>query len=143
MKSKLRICLIILCVLFSLTAVSASDNQSEVISDSPDYHPFSELNQLISESEGEITLEYDYQCDGNIINIRKYEEFTINGNDHTIYGLDDTPFIFQSKDTVIVNNLTFQNSVNAAIEVKSPVIFNNVRFINCTAQYLNIFFYRV
>ena len=125
MKSKLLICLIILCVLFSLTAVSASDNQSEVISDSPDYHPFSELNQLISESEDEITLEYDYQCDGNEITVDKDRNFTINGNNHIINGLNDTPLVLISTGNIIVNNLTFQNGVNLAIEVRSPVIFNN------------------
>ena len=134
MKSKSLICLIILCVLFSLTAVSASDNQSEVISDSQDYHTFSELNQLISESEGEITLEYDYKCDGNGVVIEKDNEFTINGNNHVIDGLDDTDFIIQSKNTVTVNNLTFQNAVNATINTMSPVIFNNVKFINFTGQ---------
>lgn len=134
MKSKLLICLIILCVLFSLTAVSASENQSEVISCSPDYHPFSELNQLISESDGEISLEHDYQCDGNRIEINKDKDFIINGNNHTINGLDDTPFVFHSKGNILVNNLTFQISINATIDVMSEVIFNNVKFINCTTQ---------
>ena len=133
MKSKLLICLIILCVLFSLTAVSASENQSEVISGSPDYHSFSELNQLISESDGVISLEHDYQCDGSEIEIGKDKDFIINGNNHTINGLDDTPFVF-SKGNITVNNLIFQNSVNATIEVRSEVIFNNVKFINCTTQ---------
>lgn len=134
MKSKLLICLIILFVLFSFTAVSASDNQSEVVHDSPDYHSFSELNQLISESEDEITLEYDYQCDGNEINIDKDKEFTINGNNHIINGLDDMPFAFFSKGNITVNNLTFQNGANSTIEVRSPVTFNNVKFINCTTH---------
>ena len=134
MKSKSLICLIILCVLFSLTAVSASDNQSEVISDSQDYHSFSELNQLIAESEGDITLEYDYKCDGHEIVIEKDKEFTINGNNHAIEGLDETDFIFQSNNAITVNNLTFQNAQNATIYTMSPVIFNNVKFINNTGQ---------
>lgn len=85
MKSKL-LCLVILFVLFSLTTVSAADNQSFALSDSPDtsaielsqdevisdsegYHTLSELNQIIAESEGEVTLEYDYKYDGNPITI--------------------------------------------------------------------------
>lgn len=65
MKSKLLICLIILCI-FSISAVSATDNQTELILDSSDtslsvsnqnsvtsvsadYHSFSELNQSISQ----------------------------------------------------------------------------------------------
>lgn len=122
MKSKSMIFLIILCVLFSITAVQASDNQTQVISDLPDYHPFSELNQLISESEGEITLEHDDKCDGNQIYIKRIMNLLYDNN-HTSDGLNEnTPFIFQSKNTVTLNSLTFQNAVNATIEVMSPTI---------------------
>lgn len=114
MKSKLLLCLIILFVLFSLTAVSAADNQSLALSDSPDtsaielsqdevlsdsegYHPLSELNQIIAESEGEVTLEYDYKYDGNAIRISKENNFTINGNNHIIDGITNISFINSRK----------------------------------------------
>ena len=86
MKSKLLIVLIILSVLFTLTSVSAADNQSEMISDDAEYHPFSELNQIISESTGELNLEHDYACDNSSIRIIKENEFVINGNGHIIEG---------------------------------------------------------
>ena len=151
MKSKLLICLIILCVLFSLTTVSANDNQTEalsnsidasaielsqdkVISDSADYHPLSELNQLISENKDEITLEYDYKYDGTVIKLNKENKFTINGNNHIIDGIGDKFFMFYSKDVTVINNLTFQNGLDTTFDIASPVIFNNVNFINCTNE---------
>lgn len=148
MKSKLLICLIILCI-FSISTVSAADNQTELISDSSDtslsvsnqnfvisvstdYHSFSELNQSISQSSVELNLEHDYKYDGGVINVSKENKFTINGNSHIIDGLNGNPLIFDSKDIIVINNLTFQNAVNASLSVKSPVIFNNVTFINIT-----------
>lgn len=134
MKSKLLIVLIILSVLFTLTSVSAADNQSEMISDDAEYHPFSELNQIISESTGELNLEHDYACDNSSIRIIKENEFVINGNGHIIEGaVNSRPFVFNSKDVVTINNLTFQNFVNSSLRIRSPVIFNNVSFINCTS----------
>ena len=148
MKSKLLICLIILCI-FSISAVSAADNQIQLISDSPDtslsesnqdkeisvsdaYHPFSELDQSISESSVELNLTHDYKYDGSMIKVSKENKFTINGNGHKIDGLYKTPFIFDSKDVIVINNLTFQNAVNASLNARTPVIFNNVTFINIT-----------
>lgn len=134
MKSKLLISLIILCVLFSLTTVSAADNQTEMLSESGDYHSFSELNQSISESNVEINLEHDYKYDCGVINVSKENKFTINGNNHVIEGLNGRCFIFDSKDVIVINNLTFQNCINASLMSISPVIFNNVKFINCTSS---------
>ena len=147
MKSKLLIVLIILSVLFSLTSVSAADNQTEVILDSADdYCSFSELNQIISESVNEINLEHDYKYDNSYDNesimINKEGQFIINGNGHVIDGAVNLRlFTFDSNDVVIVNNLTFQNFINSSLRIRSPVIFNNVNFINCTSQKLTSFLY--
>ena len=134
MKSRLALCLIALCVLFSLAAVSAEDNQTEIISDSADYHPFSELNQSISESTNEINLEHDYTCDNSTIRVNKENKFVINGNGHIIDGaVASRHFVFKSDDVVIINNLTFQNFADSSLKMYTPVIFSNVKFINCTS----------
>ena len=155
MKSKLLLCLIILFVLFSLTAVSAADNQSLALSDSPDtsaielsqdevlsdsegYHPLSELNQIIAESEGEVTLEYDYKYDGNAIRISKENNFTINGNNHIIDGITNISFINSTKG-IVISNLTFQNGAEGSLDINAPIIFDNVKFINCTNDMPYIF----
>ena len=127
--------LITICVLFTVVGVSAEDNQTEIISQTHDYHSFTELNQSISQSTGELNLEYDYKYDNVKIIINKSEKFTINGNNHVLDGITGfDPLIFNSSDVVIINNLTFQNCINATITIESPVIFNNVKFINSSSS---------
>ncbi|MDO5860905.1 hypothetical protein [Methanobrevibacter sp.] len=87
-------------------------------------------------------MEHDYACDNSSIRIIKENEFVINGNGHIIDGaVNSRPFVFNSKDVVTINNLTFQNFVNSSLRIRSPVIFNNVSFINCTSQQVNSFLY--
>lgn len=134
-QSKLLVVMLFSCVLFTLTCVSATDNNTEMLSDDGDFHPFTELKQSISEAEGELNLTCDYKYDEGYITVRKLSEFTINGNDHVIDGLNDSDAIrFYSNRAVTVNNITFQNCVNASLDIMTPVIFNNVRFINCSAK---------
>ena len=99
------------------------------------YYTFEELNQSIAESDNELNLTYDYQGPGEI-GIIKSSDFTLNGNGHIIDGDNSTVhFILDCRDHVIVlNNLTFQNFFNSSFDVLSPVIFNNVKFINCSSE---------
>lgn len=134
-KSKFIIFLLILCIFSTLTCVSANDNQTEVLADNPDYHSFSDLNQSISESEDELELKYDYQYDDFKIFLNKSNEFTINGNNHEINGITgNSSFLINSGDIVTINNLTFRNCTNALLMLKSSVVFNNVKFIDCSGE---------
>lgn len=122
----------IVCALFTISSVSAIDNQTSIIGES-DYHTFSELNQSIADSGDKLDLEYNYKYDNTSININKNVEFTINGNNHIIEGIkDENAFNINSTKTVTINNLIFKNCINTTITINSPVIFNNVQFINCT-----------
>ena len=135
--------LIVICFLLSLAAVSAGDNQTDVISTEGDYHSFNELNESICKSETELNLTYDYKYDedsGCSIKINKSEEFTINGNDHIIEDINGTNTLsFNSPQKVIINNLTFRNCADTLISCKSPVVFNHVRFINCSGPAESVF----
>jgi hypothetical protein len=117
LKSNLFVLLIVLCVLFAITGVSAADdNQTEMISDGEDYLPFSELSQNISASTGEINLEHDYKYDSGEIEIAKEDKFVINGNGHKIEGVNDSrTLVIESSQLVEINNLTFQNCANTVM----------------------------
>ena len=127
-KSKFFIFLLILCILFTVTCVSAQNNQTEMLSDDAGYHSFNDLNRSISESKGVLNLVYDYRYGDNdtSIIVNKDEDFTINGNGHTIEN-------FNSQKQIFINNLTFKNCVNTSIVSFSSITFNNVKFINCTS----------
>lgn len=60
----------IVCALFTISSVSAIDNQTPIIGES-DYHTFSELNQSIADSGDKLDLEYNYKYDNTSININK------------------------------------------------------------------------
>ena len=140
-KSKFFIVVVILYAFLAISCVSANDNQTEMIADG-NYHSFEELNQIISESNGELNLTQDYNYDDGTIRIEKDNEFIINGNGHTIEGIDnsDDAFIFDSEDTIIINNLTFKDCINTRLKVMSSVVFNDVTFANCSCYDDGAFF---
>ena len=84
LKSKCFTFILILLILSTITAISASDNQTEINSDSGNYHSFQELNKTLSESGNEVNLEYDYKSDVNSsINIALNKNITIDENNHS------------------------------------------------------------
>ncbi len=86
MRFKFLILLVVLFILFILTCVSAADNQTEIISETPNYHSFAELNQSITNSGSDFTFEHDYKYEGGEVNItiNKQGPFTMNGNNHVL-----------------------------------------------------------
>lgn len=143
MRSRYFVFALALCILFMMASVSAGDNQTEILSGDIDYHSFKELNETISQSREELNLTYDYKYDnvsGCPMIISKNCEFTLNGNDHIIEGIDTMDiFTVQSSQNVIINNLTFKNCVKTVFSVNSPVVFNNVMFINCSSDDGSVF----
>lgn len=142
MKSKLLISLIIICILFSTACVSAADNHNETVLETADYHSFAELNQTISKSGPELNLEHDYKYEGGEVNItiNRADKFTLNGNGHVLEGIADYNAVsFRSADVVTIKNLTFRNCRNSTISIESQVIFDNVKFINCSGPNIDSF----
>ena len=142
LKWKFLVLLVALLFIFSSTCVSAEDNHTEMISETPNYHSFAELNQSITNSGSEFTFEHDYKYEGGEINItiNKPGSFTMNGNNHVLDGVKEYNSIsFNSTGVVTVKNLTFQNFKDSAIMINSPVIFDNVKFINCSGSDLDDF----
>ena len=80
LKSKCFTFILILLVLFTITSISASDNQTEIQTDSGNYKSFEDLNKTLSEGGSVVNLENDYRSDVNSsINIAldKNDTFTI------------------------------------------------------------------
>ena len=155
MKSKFLMGLIILCILFSITAVSASDNQTEV-----SLNQESISNDYIDVNHGDFnekletaTKSYDdfyndiKNCTGLRFDIKsnyKYDEndskmlleinqsnLVINGNNHIIDGSNKARgFNFISEiSNITINNLTFINC-NQSIVISGKLTLNNVNFTN-------------
>ncbi len=96
LKWKFLIVLAALLIIFSSTCVSAEDNQTELISETQNYHSFAELNQSITNSGSEFTFEHDYKYEGGEINItiNKPGSFTMKGNNHMLDGVREYINIF-------------------------------------------------
>ena len=120
----------------AVSAVSASENET-LIAEEGDYHSFSELDNLINnDSVSEITLKNDYKYDNYNITIVRNSSGTINGNNHVIDGINNSKgfSISCGKNNLTIANLTFQNCNEVSLTIGSPVIFKNVKFINCSGE---------
>ena len=139
LKSKCFTFILILLVLFTITAISASDNQTEIQTDSGNYKSFEDLNKTLSEGGSVVNLENDYRSDVNSsigITLDKNYTFTINGNNHIIENLNEnnTLTFVNIQGSVIINNLTFKNCADSRMSFNGNATFNNVNFINCTRK---------
>ena len=129
---KIMIFLVMLLLFISIGAVSADGN-------------FTALNNEINSSTDSIEITQDYVFDnstdkdiGSGIPINK-DNFTINGNGHTIDASNQARF-FHNNGTLTINNLILINADRpgkggGAIFNDGLVILNNVTFINCNARY--------
>lgn len=130
------LCISLIVLLMAVSAVSASENET-LIAEEGDYHSFSELDNLINnDSVSEITLKNDYKYDNYNITIVRNTSGTINGNNHVIDGINNSKgfSISCGKNNLTIANLTFQNCNEVSLTIGSPVIFNNVKFINCSGE---------
>ena len=92
--------------------LKASENNSELLADSP--KTFSQLNDLIQSSTGSvINLEFDYaysSADNLRSGILINKSITINGNGHTIDGKNQVGIFWVNASNVVLNDITFINS---------------------------------
>ena len=107
------------------------------------YSSFTDLNNLISESNGELVLEYDYKYMPEIDNggITVSKEMIINGNGHNIDAGGNAMCIFKvTGDNVVLKNVNITNGyiyevndIGVAVSWSgSNGLLDNVVIKNCT-----------
>ena len=154
-KSDCFVLMLVFCILFSITAVSASDNQIEAyLSQDSISNDYIDVNQEYSNEKLEAGTDKSYNdfyediknCTDsfNIESNYKYDEndnemklkinqtnIVINGNNHIIDGSNKAQgFIFADENSnITINNLTFINC-NQSIFMAGKLILNNVNFTN-------------
>ena len=62
--------------------------------------------------------------------IRDHED-TLAGIEATGVEQRNGVLIFSGEKTITINNLTFRNFTNTTLTVYAPMVFNNVKFIDC------------
>ena len=122
--------------MLSVACVSASDNQTDVISEE-EPHSFDDLKNDINATGDTFDVQYNYKYGGeNISNIPIVKnKFVINGNDHVIDASNKTEiFLFSpeagsaNETDIVINNLTFINSKGAITAKSCRITLNNVNF---------------
>lgn len=160
LKSKLLVFLIISSILFiSITAVSAIDNRTEIITQydwdltqndvlsSNNSKSFNDLYEDIEKSGTTFDMDSNYVCGNNESSKTFYvSNLIINGNGHIIDGSNKSSglsFKYIPKDygdtcaNITINNLTLTNINGSAICAQScKIIFNDVIIVN--SNYVNI-----
>ncbi|WP_405268214.1 lectin like domain-containing protein [Methanobrevibacter sp.] len=153
-KSKYFVFVIVICILFSISTISASDNQSDValsqnlISDEQIDISNDGLNEKlaaattksydgfyedIKDYNGTFDMKYDYkysESDNKPQLVFNQSNVVINGNNHIIDGSNEAHgFIFKNDNAnITINDLTFVNC-NQAIKTHSgKITLNNVNF---------------
>ena len=139
--------LILLILMFSITAISAvdlNDTNKDVLNDvNTDTKSFSDLDMEIMDADSNITLDKDYKYDDTKdmyyfygINVNT-EDFVINGNNHVIDCNGKTKAFNIKVKNVEINNLIIKNGFSnggSAISSTSKLTLNNVTFINCSGN---------
>ncbi|WP_407454240.1 right-handed parallel beta-helix repeat-containing protein, partial [Methanobrevibacter sp.] len=143
LKSKWLVFILIICILFSITAVSASDNHTET---TLNQDPISNEKLKVTDKSYDNFYEDIKSCTDSfdIENNYKYNEndnkmdlsfnqtnLVINGNNHIIDGSNQAKgFIFVNENAnITINDLTFINC-NQALLVSGKLTLNNVNFTN-------------
>ena len=131
-----------------ISAVSANDNQTDVLSEDNDdalnneNNSLSDFKQDLSKGNGTFNLEKDYAYNSEKDNGSdlkfKTGNLTINGNNHIIDGNNSAScFYFEKTDDGIsmnltVNDLTFKNFKGKVFDLYGGTVnFNNVNFTDC------------
>ena len=128
MKHKLIMFSLVLMVLFTISAVSAEGN-------------FTELDNQISESSDELVLAQDYVYDADSdanftsgVKITK-NNFTLDGKGHYIDGNNKASIFDIEGSNVTIKNLIFKNAYNGTVmlNVANNITFENITIANCSS----------
>lgn len=152
-KSKFFVVILIMCILFSITAVIASDGQSgadsvlnkqfdfdigEWISNlmGTDQKSLNDLNSDMGKCNTTFDMKNDYKYDksDNVSTFIGFQDsLVINGNNHVI-DCSNRPIGFNFPNpnvNVTINDLTFVNcNVSVSLDIQSRFNLNNVNFTN-------------
>lgn len=129
MKNKLIMFSLVLIVLFTISAVSAEGN-------------FTELDNQISESSDELVLNQDYiydsDNDANFTSGVKISKtnFTLDGKGHFIDGNNKASIFDIEGNNITIKNLVFKNAYNEAImlNMAKNITFDNITVTNCSSS---------
>ncbi len=141
-KSEYFVFMFIVCILFSITAVSANDNQTDslnldMISDDElmqtTNRPFNDFYEDIKDCNDTFDIKNDYVYDESDNNTRlaiNQRNLIINGNNHIIDGSNMAKgFVFMKGNTnVTINDLTFINCNQSVVLSSGNVTLKNVNF---------------
>ena len=137
--------LILLILMFSITAISAvdlNDTNKDILNDiNTDTKSFSDFDAKIFDADSNITLDNDYKYNDSTdmnyfygIHVNT-DDFVINGNNHVIDCNGKTRAFNINGKNVEINNLIIKNGFSnggSAISATSKLTLNNVTFINCS-----------
>ena len=95
------------------------------------YGNYTDLNQEIANSNDELNLTRDYVQNSTNETIEFSKSMTVNGNGHVLNNYTEIIINTQNNElTLILNNVTFNNSLNINTENASQNSFN-ITFFNC------------
>ncbi len=145
-KNKLVIISLILIALFAISSVSAEENITDInegadlLATDSSTGNFNDLNNTISESSDELSLNQDYVYDSDRdtkftsgVVISK-NNFTLDGKGHYIDGNNKASIFSITGSNVTIKNLIFKNAYNGTIEftMVNNITFDNITIVNCS-----------
>ena len=154
LKSKCFVLVIILCILFSISAVSAADNQTDILNQDSILDDRLEVNnddlnevleatnesydkfyEDIKDCTDTFNIESNYvfnEGENNTQLVFNQSNLIINGKNHIIDGSNFARgFVFKNNTNITINGLTFRNCDNAiTFEKRGNLTLNNVNFTN-------------
>ncbi|WP_405295682.1 C1 family peptidase [Methanobrevibacter sp.] len=150
-KSKYLVIILIICIIFNITTVLASDNHNDADSSNPfdfnindwigellgtDYKSFNDLSKDMKDCNDTFDMKNDYkygESDNESTLIFFKDNFVINGNNHVIDCSNKTVSLnFPNPNVnVTINDLTFVNcNMSVSLDLGSKFNLNNVNFTN-------------
>ncbi|MBQ8017862.1 MAG: hypothetical protein IJ258_07115 [Methanobrevibacter sp.] len=145
-KNKLVIISLILIALFAISSVSAEENITDInegadlLATDSSTGNFNDLNNTISESSDELSLNQDYVYDSDRdtkftsgVVISK-NNFTLDSKGHYIDGNNKASIFSITGSNVTIKNLIFKNAYNGTIEftMVNNITFDNITIVNCS-----------
>ena len=154
LKSKCFVLVIILCILFSISAVSAADNQTDILNQDSILDDRLEVNnddlnevleatnesydkfyEDIKDCTDTFNIESNYvfnEGENNTQLVFNQSNLIINGKNHIIDCSNFARgFVFKNNTNITINDLTFRNCNNAiTFEKRGNLTLNNVNFTN-------------
>ena len=146
-----KVCIILLLLIISMSAVSAAEANDDTIEITQDSqymeneitYTFTNLSDEIDASKDTLDIQHDYafnnETDQGYIIINK-DNFTINGNNHVLDAKKQSGIFNITGNNVIINDLVFMNGktyMGGIVHSTGEVTLNNVTFIMNNVTYIS------